>query len=216
MVNLFTVNTMKHLNLDPELEKRKAEIMKQFRENEAHDDKSRAESSASVGVSDDANAGANDDANDGATVNAPQAATVRVQVASPTVAKSDSNLDSKSDSESRVESHTESAPRASTPDADELKSRVVEALKGIYDPEIPVNIYDLGLIYEVDIRDAVAAIQMTLTTPGCPVAQTFPGMVEGAVKLVPGITDAVVELVWEPPWTQARISEAARLELGLI
>ena len=212
MVNLFTVNTMKHLNLDPELEKRKAEIMKQFRENEAHDDKSRAESSASVGVSDDANHGANDDANDnandGATVNAPQAATVRVQVASPTVAKSDS--------ESRVESHTESAPRASTPDADELKSRVVEALKGIYDPEIPVNIYDLGLIYEVDIRDAVAAIQMTLTTPGCPVAQTFPGMVEGAVKLVPGITDAVVELVWEPPWTQARISEAARLELGLI
>ena len=212
MVNLFTVNTMKHLNLDPELEKRKAEIMKQFRENEARDDKSRAESSASVGVSVDANAGANDDANDnandGATVNAPQAATVRVQVASPTV--------SKSDSESRVESHTESAPRASTPDADELKSRVVEALKGIYDPEIPVNIYDLGLIYEVDIRDAVAAIQMTLTTPGCPVAQTFPGMVEGAVKLVPGITDAVVELVWEPPWTQARISEAARLELGLI
>ena len=212
MVNLFTVNTMKHLNLDPELEKRKAEIMKQFRENEAHGDKSRAESSASVGVSVDANAGANDDANDnandGATVNAPQAATVRVQVASPTVAKSDS--------ESPVESHTESAPRASTPDADELKSRVVEALKGIYDPEIPVNIYDLGLIYEVDIRDAVAAIQMTLTTPGCPVAQTFPGMVEGAVKLVPGITDAVVELVWEPPWTQARISEAARLELGLI
>ena len=216
MVNLFTVNTMKHLNLDPELEKRKAEIMKQFRENEARDDKSRAESSASAGVSDDANRGANDDANDGATVNAPQAATVRVQVASPTVAKSDSNLDSKSDSESRVESHTESAPRVSTPDADELKSRVVEALKGIYDPEIPVNIYDLGLIYEVDIRDAVAAIQMTLTTPGCPVAQTFPGMVEGAVKLVPGITDAVVELVWEPPWTQARISEAARLELGLI
>ena len=224
MVNLFTVNTMKHLNLDPELEKRKAEIMKQFRENEARDDKSRAESSASVGVSDDANAGANaganDDANDNvnvdATADAPQAATVRVQVASPTVAKSDSNLDSKSDSESRVESHTESAPRASTPDADELKSRVVEALKGIYDPEIPVNIYDLGLIYEVDIRDAVAAIQMTLTTPGCPVAQTFPGMVEGAVKLVPGITDAVVELVWEPPWTQARISEAARLELGLI
>ena len=212
MVNLFTVNTMKHLNLDPELEKRKAEIMKQFRENEAHDDKSRAESSASAGVSVDENAGANDDANDnandGATVNAPQAATVRVQVASPTVAKSDS--------ESPVESHTESAPRASTPDADELKSRVVEALKGIYDPEIPVNIYDLGLIYEVDIRDAVAAIQMTLTTPGCPVAQTFPGMVEGAVKLVPGITDAVVELVWEPPWTQARISEAARLELGLI
>ncbi|MGI9310028.1 MAG: DUF59 domain-containing protein [bacterium] len=105
---------------------------------------------------------------------------------------------------------------ASPPSADVLRERVVEALKTIYDPEIPVNIYDLGLIYKVDIADGFARIDMTLTTPGCPVAQTFPGMVEGAVRLVPGIAGAAVELVWEPPWTQALISEAARLELGLI
>ena len=105
---------------------------------------------------------------------------------------------------------------SSSPSAEEIKSRVIAALKKVYDPEIPVNIYDLGLIYRVDIADGCADIDMTLTTPGCPVAQTFPAMVEGAVKLVPGITDATVNLVWEPPWTQARISEAARLELGLI
>ena len=99
---------------------------------------------------------------------------------------------------------------------DELAERVVEALKTVYDPEIPVNIYDLGLIYKVDINDAFADIDMTLTAPGCPVAATFPGMVERTVALVPGIKGAAVELVWDPPWTQALINEAARLELGLI
>ncbi len=98
----------------------------------------------------------------------------------------------------------------------ELAERVVEALKTVYDPEIPVNIYDLGLIYKVDINDAFADIDMTLTAPGCPVAATFPGMVERTVALVPGIKGAAVELVWDPPWTPALISEAARLELGLI
>ena len=103
------------------------------------------------------------------------------------------------------------------PSDDELVERVVEALKTVYDPEIPVNIYDLGLIYRVEIKPGCfAEIDMTLTAPGCPVAQTFPGMVEATVKLVPGIADAVVELVWEPPWNQALINEAARLELGLI
>ncbi|MGR3985275.1 MAG: DUF59 domain-containing protein [Gammaproteobacteria bacterium] len=102
------------------------------------------------------------------------------------------------------------------PPGEELQARVVDALKTIFDPEIPVNIYDLGLIYRVEIKDTFAEVDMTLTTPGCPVAQTFPGMVEGAVKLVPGISGAVVNLVWDPPWTQALISEAARLELGLI
>ena len=102
------------------------------------------------------------------------------------------------------------------PTQEEMTERVVEALKTIYDPEIPVNIYDLGLIYRVEIKDGFAEVDMTLTAPGCPVAQTFPGVVEGTVKLVPGIKDAVVDLVWDPPWTQDLISEAARLELGLI
>lgn len=101
-------------------------------------------------------------------------------------------------------------------DAELLKEAVLVALKGVYDPEIPVNIYDLGLIYDVSINEeGHAAIQMTLTTPGCPVAQTFPGTVEQAVNQVEGISDCTVELVWEPPWTQERMTEAARLELGL-
>jgi FeS assembly SUF system protein len=99
---------------------------------------------------------------------------------------------------------------------DELVERVIEALKTVYDPEIPVNIYDLGLIYKVEVNGNFADIDMTLTAPGCPVAATFPGMVERTVTLVPGIGGAAVELVWDPPWTQELISEAARLELGLI
>lgn len=97
-----------------------------------------------------------------------------------------------------------------------LKEAVISALKGVFDPEIPVNIYDLGLIYDVNIdEEQHAHIQMTLTTPGCPVAQTFPGTVERAVNEVEGISDSTVELVWEPPWTQERMTEAARLELGI-
>lgn len=99
----------------------------------------------------------------------------------------------------------------------ELREQVVEALRGIYDPEIPVNIYDLGLIYGIDI-DAAGAVklQMTLTAPGCPVAQTFPATVENAIKGVSGVTDAVVELVWDPPWSTERMTEAAKLQLGML
>lgn len=101
-------------------------------------------------------------------------------------------------------------------DKDSLKESVVMALKGVFDPEIPVNIYDLGLIYDVLINeDGHVDIKMTLTTPGCPVAQTFPGTVEQAVNQVDGVRDCTVELVWEPPWTQDRMTEAARLELGI-
>ena len=97
-----------------------------------------------------------------------------------------------------------------------LEQNVIEALRGIYDPEIPINIYDLGLIYNVDIDDdAKVHIDMTLTSPGCPVAQTFPGTVECAVKCVDGVSDAVVELVWDPPWTKDMMSEEALLSLGL-
>lgn len=97
-----------------------------------------------------------------------------------------------------------------------LETAVIAALKQIYDPEIPVNIYDLGLIYGIDIDDeSHVQIQMTLTSPGCPVAQTFPGTVERGVNAVEGVADCTVELVWDPPWTQERMTEVARLELGM-
>ena len=101
-------------------------------------------------------------------------------------------------------------------DPDHLKEAVILALKTVFDPEIPVNIYDLGLIYDVAVdAENHINIQMTLTSPGCPVAQTFPGTVEQAVNKVEGVSDCTVELVWEPTWTQERMSEAARLELGI-
>lgn len=101
-------------------------------------------------------------------------------------------------------------------DKELLYDAIITALKGVFDPEIPVNIYDLGLIYNVTINeDHHVDVQMTLTTPGCPVAQTFPGTVEQAVNQVEGVKDCTVELVWEPPWTQERMTEAARLELGI-
>lgn len=99
---------------------------------------------------------------------------------------------------------------------EKLKDNIITALRGVYDPEIPVNIYDLGLIYDVMIdENQHVDIKMTLTSPGCPVAQTFPGTVEKAVNEVDGVADCTVELVWEPPWDQERMTEAARLELGL-
>ena len=98
----------------------------------------------------------------------------------------------------------------------DLENKIIEALKTVYDPEIPVNIYDLGLIYKIDINDdAFVKVDMTLTAPGCPVAQTFPGVIENTVASVTGVTSATVELVWEPAWTTERMSEAAKLELGM-
>lgn len=96
-----------------------------------------------------------------------------------------------------------------------LKDTVIEQLKTIFDPEIPVNIYDLGLVYDVAVdAQANVHIQMTLTSPGCPVAQTFPGTVEQKVLELLDVNDCTVELVWDPPWTQERMSEIAKLELG--
>ena len=101
-------------------------------------------------------------------------------------------------------------------DEEGLRGAVVAALKTVYDPEIPVNIHDLGLIYELDVSAAGAVrIRMTLTAPGCPVAQHFPAEVEAKVRAVPGVSAAQVELVWEPPWDRSRMSQAARLQLGL-
>jgi len=94
---------------------------------------------------------------------------------------------------------------------------VIEALKDIYDPEIPVNIYDLGLIYGVDVGDdGGVAVTMTLTTPHCPVAESMPGEVEMRVASVPGVRDCDVSLVWDPPWDMAKMTDEARLELGML
>ena len=94
---------------------------------------------------------------------------------------------------------------------------VIEALKDIYDPEIPVNIYDLGLIYNVEVsEDADVAVTMTLTTPNCPVAETMPGEVELRAGSVPGVRDAQVNVTWDPPWDPSKMSDEARLELGML
>lgn len=98
-----------------------------------------------------------------------------------------------------------------------LHDQVIAALKTVYDPEIPVDIYELGLIYgcEVD-NEGHVDIQMTLTAPNCPVAGDMPAMVKSAVEQVPEVTSVAVELVWEPPWTQDRMSEAAKFQLGFL
>jgi FeS assembly SUF system protein len=98
----------------------------------------------------------------------------------------------------------------------ELKPKIVDQLVTVFDPEIPVNIYELGLIYDilVDVK-GLAVIKMTLTAPGCPAAVALPAEVQGKVKAVDGVTDARVDLVWEPPWDKARMTDAARLALGI-
>ena len=99
----------------------------------------------------------------------------------------------------------------------DLQADVVQALKSIYDPEIPVDIYELGLIYDVAIdEDGDAVVTMTLTTPHCPVAESLPQEVELRVLSVPGIRDAEVKLVWDPPWDPSKMSDEARLELGML
>src|ERR1700675_1458329 len=99
----------------------------------------------------------------------------------------------------------------------ELQARVLEALKTVRDPEIPVNLVDLGLIYELLVnKDGTVYVEMTLTTPACPVAGPLPAQVQAAVAGVAGVTDARVKLVWSAPWTRDRMSEEAKLELGLL
>lgn len=102
------------------------------------------------------------------------------------------------------------------PASSSLYDKIVHALKGVNDPELPVNIYDLGLIYTLDINDKnEVSINMTLTAPNCPVAGEMPQMVAAAVRSVPQVADVQVKLVWEPKWDKSRLSEAAKLELGL-
>ncbi len=114
------------------------------------------------------------------------------------------------------------APRVTgaTIPAEELEritADVVRALKSVYDPEIPVDIYELGLIYKVDLSDErLLTIDMTLTAPGCPVAGEMPGWVEGACRGVEGVDDVKVNMVFEPPWSSAKMSDEAKLELGMM
>ncbi len=101
-------------------------------------------------------------------------------------------------------------------DPSDLENGIVEALKTVFDPEIPVNIYELGLIYDIDVQEeGKVEVKMTLTAPGCPVAGTLPGEVKAKVESVPGVASADVELVWDPAWNPSMMSEAARLQLGM-
>lgn len=98
-----------------------------------------------------------------------------------------------------------------------IEAQVIEALRTCFDPEIPVNIYELGLIYDVKVEPLGAVeVRMTLTSPHCPVAQSLPAEVEARIKEVPGVADARVEVVWDPPWEPSRMSEAAKLQLGML
>jgi FeS assembly SUF system protein len=98
-----------------------------------------------------------------------------------------------------------------------IEVEVVDTLCTVYDPEIPVNIYELGLIYDIAVgKEGDVKVEMTLTSPGCPVAGTLPGEVEAKVRRVEGVTDAKVELVWEPAWSMDRMSDEAKLELGML
>jgi FeS assembly SUF system protein len=102
-------------------------------------------------------------------------------------------------------------------DPEELREPIIEALRQVHDPEIPVNIYDLGLIYRIDIApNGAIHIDMTLTAPACPVAGMMPVMVKDAVAQVEGVGEVAVDLVWDPPWTQDRMSEEAMLQLGMM
>lgn len=110
----------------------------------------------------------------------------------------------------------EATSEQETTGVSQLKQHVIAALRNIYDPELPVNIYELGLIYNIDINDhSEVFVRMTLTAPGCPVAGSLPAEVECSIKAVEGVNDAHVELVWDPPWNQDNMSDEAKLTLGL-
>ena len=97
----------------------------------------------------------------------------------------------------------------------EIKNKIIDEIRKIYDPELPVNIYELGLIYDIQVKDKKAEIKMTLTTPNCPVAESLPKEVKDGVMQVDGIDDVDLKLVWDPPWNQTMMTEAAKLELNL-
>jgi len=98
-----------------------------------------------------------------------------------------------------------------------IEAQVIEALRSCFDPEIPVNIYELGLVYDVKVSaEGEVTVQMTLTSPHCPAVQSLPAEIENKIKAVDGVTDVKIDLVWEPPWDPSKMSEAARLQLGMM
>jgi FeS assembly SUF system protein len=106
--------------------------------------------------------------------------------------------------------------REDSPARQELEGKVIDALRKVFDPEIPVNIYELGLVYSIDIdEESRVGVRMTLTAPACPVAGTLPGEVERMVKAIPGVSDAKVDLIWDPPWRPEMMSKVARIMLGM-
>jgi FeS assembly SUF system protein len=120
------------------------------------------------------------------------------------------------DLEKPVSTHVDPPPAAPAVEGADLEEKVVAVLRTCYDPEIPVNIYELGLIYDIQVDEKSAVeVRMTLTSPACPVAGSLPPEVQAKIKNIPGVSDAKVEIVWEPPWTQDRMSDAAKLQLGL-
>ena len=96
-----------------------------------------------------------------------------------------------------------------------LQEKVINEIKKVYDPEIPVNIYELGLIYKIEIENDIVKIDMTLTTPNCPVADSLPKMVKDYILKIDGVSDVDLKLVWDPPWSKEKMSDAAKLELNL-
>lgn len=114
------------------------------------------------------------------------------------------------------ETPSEETPQLSAVEAIQLQDKVIEVLKTCYDPEIPVNIYELGLVYETKAeRDQYVYVKMTLTSPGCPAIYSLPGEVEDKIRRL-GVTNVKVDVVWDPPWDPSRMSEAARLQLGML
>ena len=108
-------------------------------------------------------------------------------------------------------------PAAASVDSEAMRTRIVEVMQTVFDPEIPVNIYELGMVYDIVVDEtANAVVTMTLTSPMCPVAGSLPGEVEAKVAAIPGLASARVDLVWEPAWTPERMSEAAKLQLGMM
>ena len=151
------------------------------------------------------------------SVNAPPKARVDVGAGAVSGAMSETVAETLERKKDYLEGFLSQKPAPITADGDEaLQEAIIAALKEIYDPEIPVNIYDLGLIYNVEVNGGHALVTMTLTTPNCPVAESMPQEVELRVGSVPGVGDAEVMLVWEPAWNPANMSDEARLELGML
>jgi FeS assembly SUF system protein len=134
-----------------------------------------------------------------------------------TAPSTDSTDSTSSPQASSPQASSEHAPPSRTIQKKLLEAKVIQALRKIYDPEIPIDIYELGLIYDIEIHDDDSVkVQMTLTAPACPVAGSLPGQVEQQIESIPEVKSAEVVLVWDPPWSRDRMSEAALLQLGML